>query len=40
MVNDLILMFIFWAMLLAPCMVAMNVGVDRYDEVEEDAKQS
>jgi hypothetical protein len=32
--HDIIIMLLFWAMVLAPCMVAMNVGADRFTEEE------
>ena len=29
---DILILLSFWAMVLAPCMVAMSVGVDRDEE--------
>jgi hypothetical protein len=31
---DLTIILLFWAMILAPCMVAMNVGIHRFTEEE------
>jgi hypothetical protein len=34
---DILIILLFWAMVLSPCMVALNVGIESYtlDETEE-----
>jgi hypothetical protein len=33
---DIIIILLFWGMVLAPCMVAMNVGIEHYREEDEE----